>query len=157
MLRDVLARIPKKPYPEHIPDRCLAFLRDRAIPGDFVSMLRECAYAGHIDIGHVAFHRVAELAERNEEEETRPCIENGFLVVGSGLNGDLVALELDSGRMAFIAHDDLWEKSYERFDDCVVRTPLSFHEFWDAAASDNTFPRDCRDAEERWLPAGNRS
>lgn len=156
MLQDVLAKIPRKPYPEQVPDRCLAFLRERGIPADLVSTLRECAYSGHIDIGPLCFDRVAELAQRNQEEENRPCIENGFLVVGSGLNGDLLALELTSGKMAFISHDDLWERAYDRFEDCVVRTPLSFHELWEAAASDDGFPRDCSDAEERWPPPGGR-
>jgi hypothetical protein len=156
MLQDVLAKIPRKPYPEDVPSRCLAFLEERGIPMDLVSTLRECAYTGHIEIGPLSFARVAEPAEQNEEEANRPCLENGFLVVGSGLNGDLVALELASGKMAFISHDELWERDYERFDDCVVRTSLSFHDLWEAAASDRSFPRDCRDAEERWPRQGGR-
>lgn len=61
-----------------------------------------------------------------------------------------MVLELASGKMAFISHDTLWEREYEDFEECVVRTPLTFDEFWVQASRDHDFPRDSYDAEKRW-------
>jgi hypothetical protein len=115
-----------------------------------IETIEACAYAGRIRIGPVWLLRLAELERENTDEENAACLRHGFLIVGSGLNGDPVALELGSGRMAFISHDILWERSYQDFEECVVRTPFTFDEFWIQASQSASFPRDSRDAEERW-------
>jgi hypothetical protein len=150
MLQQVLSRISGKPVKERLNERCLAFAREHGLPAALIETLDACAYAGPIRIGPVSLSRLAELDLENSDEENAACLRNGFLIVGSGLNGDPVALELVSGRMAFISHDLLWERMYEDFEECVVRTPLTFDDFWLNASQVRDFPRDSYDAEKRW-------
>ncbi len=152
MLQQILSDLPRIPVRERLGERCLAFLRRYAVPQELIDSLDECAHAGPIRIGPVSLSRLAELDKDNQDEAHATCIERGFLIVGSGLNGDAIAVDLASGTMAFVSHDILWEKAYDDFEECVVRTPMTFHEFWHEAFSSPNFPRDSRDAEERWSP-----
>jgi hypothetical protein len=150
MLSEVLSRINGKPVKEAISERCLSYARKHGVTLPLIEKLEACAYAGPIQIGPITLSQLAELDLENEYEENANCIRHGFLILGNGLNGDFVALELASGRMAFIAHDDLWEGSYRDFEECVVRTPLGFDDFWLQAHLEAGFPCDCHDAKERW-------
>ena len=149
MLPRILSTIADKPLKERLSARCL-FLRAYGVAEPLVATLDECAYAGAIRIGRLWLCPLVELDLENQEEENAPCIEHGLLIVGSGLNGDPIALEISSGRMAFVSHDLLWERDYGDFEECVVRSPLGFHEFWSAAADDPEFPVDSYDAARAW-------
>jgi hypothetical protein len=152
MLQQVLSTIQDKPVKERLDARCLAYLQEHNVPATLIEVLDHCAYAGAIRIGPLWLSRLADLDRENGEEENAACIAHGFLIVGSGLNGDPIAVELSSGRMAFISHDLLWEEDYEDFEECVMRTPLPFDEFWLEASRSSAFPRDSYDAEELWGP-----
>lgn len=149
-LQQILSRMTGKPIKESFPERCVTFARDQAVPETLIETLAECTYAGPIRIGRLWLSRLAELDRENAEEENAPCINHGFLIVGSGLNGDPIAVELATGKMVFISHDLLWEEDYDDFGECVVRTPLGFHEFWVQAADSGAFPVDSYEAENRW-------
>ena len=129
---------------------CMGWLRERGLPESVLADLSECVHAGAIPIGHLWLSPLGEVRLENELEENAPCIEHGFLVVGSGLNGDPIALEIASGRMAFVSHDLLWERDYLEFEECVVRSPLGFDDFWTAAAEQADFPVDADDAASTW-------
>jgi hypothetical protein len=149
-LQEVLSPLEGKPGKERLSSRCWSYARDHGVPDDLIATLDECAYAGSIRIGRLWLSPLAELDIENSEEENAPCIEHGFLIVGSGLNGDPIAVELATGRIAFLSHDLLWERAYEDFEECGVRTPLGLHEFWAQAAATPDFPVDSDDAERRW-------
>lgn len=153
VLPRILSTMADKPPKERLGARCLGYLRSHGVPSPLVATLDECAYAGAIRIGRLWLSPLAELDLENQEEENAPCIERGFLIVGSGLNGDPIALEIPTGRMAFVSHDLLWEEGYRVFEECVVRSPLGFHEFWSAAVDDPGFPVDSYDAARVWREA----
>lgn len=150
-LFEVAAGCPREP----LHPSCVAFLRANGVPEDVLSMLNSCAFAGSLRIGNLWLSRLPEADRENTETQNAPCLKNGFLIVGSGLNGDPIALELRTGKVAFISHDDLWEDDYDSFQDLVVRTPLAFEEFYLEALSDSNFPCDSYDAAERWPPPSN--
>ena len=137
---------------EPLPAECVAFMRARGVSEDIIAKLDACAFAGHLQMGNLSLSRLAAVAAENLEDENSPCIENGFLIIGSGLNGDPIALELETRTVAFISHDKLWEEDYDSFDEVVVRTPLPFDEFWLAAWEDPEFPCDSYEAAEKWPP-----
>jgi hypothetical protein len=149
-LPQVLSRLTDKPGKERWTSRCSSYAREHGVPEELIATLEECAYAGWIQIGRLRLSPLADLDLENSEAENAPCIEHGFLIMGSGLNGDPIAIELATEKMAFISHDILWERDYERFEECVVRTPLGLHDFWTQAAEDPDFPVDSYDAESFW-------
>jgi hypothetical protein len=150
MLSQILAELTDKPAKERLSQRCLQYLREHGVPEEVILRLDECAYARHIRLGPVTLCRLSSVDAENSREANSACIDGGLLIVGSGLNGDPIAIELASGRIAFISHDLLWEGDFEDVGECVVRTPLSFDEFWTAAAQSPDFPRDSYDARKRW-------
>jgi hypothetical protein len=150
MLPRILSTLADKPPKERLGPRCLDYLRAHGVPPPLVGTLDECAYAGAIRIGRLWLSPLVEIDLENQEEENAPCMEHGLLIVGSGLNGDPIGLEISSGRMAFVSHDLLWERDYGDFEECVVRSPLGFHEFWSAAVDDPGFPVDSYDAASVW-------
>jgi hypothetical protein len=132
---------------------CLSYLRDHGVSESLITTLDECAYAGDIRVKRLWLAPLGELHLDNQLEENRACIEHGLLVVGSGLNGDPVALQISTGKMAFVSHDLLWEGDYQAFDECVMKSPLEFGEFWTAALEDVDFPVDWYAARDRWAAA----
>ena len=152
-LSDVLSALPVKPVKESLGERCASYLRDQGVPPHLIAMFDVCALGGPNRIGPLWLSPLADLELENSEEENRPCIEHGFLIVGSGLNGDPVAVELGTGGMAFLSHDLLWEREYEDFEECVVRTPLGLDDFWVQAEGNADFPADSYDARSFWSGA----
>jgi hypothetical protein len=150
MLQQVLASLPDKPPKDRLSPRCVNDVRDRGLSDGLIAILDACAYAGDIQLGRLWLAPLGEVDLENQEEENLPCIEHGFLIVGSGLNGDPIALHISSGKMAFISHDLLWEENYQDFDECVVQSPLGFEEFWRAAVQDPDFPVDSYEARDKW-------
>ena len=149
-LQRILSDPPVNPIKMRLSERCLSYARDNGVPVSLIATLDECAYAESIQIGRLCLSPLAELDLENQFEENRPCAEHGFLIVGSGLNGDPIVLELSSGQMAFISHDLLWERHYQDFEECVVRSPFQFHDFWRAALEDGDFPVDSQGAADAW-------
>ena len=150
MLQQILSTLEDNPPKEPLGPRCLSWARAHGLQESLIATLDECAYSESIRVGRLWLSPLVELDLENQLEENGPSLEHGFLIVGSGLNGDPIALELTSGKMAFISHDLLWERDYREFEECVVRSPLGFHEFWTAAAEDGGFPVDSHEAMETW-------
>ena len=44
------------------------------------------------------------------------CSKNNLLVIGSGLNGDLLTINLKNCHIGYIFHDDLWEENYDKME-----------------------------------------
>jgi hypothetical protein len=152
-LADVIVAVSEGLEPEPLPSACLTFLHSHDVPEPIVARLRECALTAPVRVGLLRLSRLAELDRENTEAVNAPCIQHGFLIVGSGLNGDPIAIDLRTGTMAFVSHDALWEEDYQDFNEVVFSTPLSFDEFWVGAYLDPKFPRDSYDAADRW-PSG---
>lgn len=150
MLQKVLSTLTDKPPKDTLDPRCRRYLRELGVHEPLLVTFDECAYSGAIRIGRLWLSPLGEVDLENRHEENRPCVEHGFLIVGSGLNGDPIALELSAGKMAFVSHDLLWERDYEAFEQCVVRSPFGFDDFWRAALENEDFPVDSHDAAEVW-------
>jgi hypothetical protein len=101
MLQQVLSAISGKAVKERLNERCLTFARQHGLSEALVATLDECAYAGPIRIGVVTLSRLAEFDRENDDDANAECLKHGFLIIGSGLNGDAIALELGSDKMAF--------------------------------------------------------
>lgn len=147
MLADVLAKlgVPRASTPSTSATR---FLRKHKIPEGVVSELSEGCPAASIRIGPLTLYSLEDIAQSNEEKANRPCIKNGLLIIGHGINGDPLAIEMATAKVVFVSHDLLWEESYDDLEECIVRSGLDLSDFWARASNDPTFPRDSYDARE---------
>lgn len=147
MLANVLDQIRDKPHPVPMPSEVLDYLRTHRIPEDIIGDLQASSYADWIAIGGLSLVPIPQLIEQTEG--IMPCIENGYLVLAGGANGDPVAVHRDTKRMAFISHDQLYDEPKD-FLECVHETPYFYEEFWEHVISDAAFPSDYFEAKDRW-------
>lgn len=89
-----------------------------------------------------------EIEEIYKDELSIPCIEHGYLIIGSGLNEDLLCVNIENGKVGYAFHDDLWENSYDDFNDIYIELPLYLDEFLDMAFNKKDYPFDGYEAEE---------
>jgi hypothetical protein len=145
-LDKLLLALSERPAPRPVSETTLAFLRKHGVAASLSKVLSRSSYAGPIRLGKLWFNEVNQITKENLARQNRPCIRNGFLIIGAGLNGDPIALELATQMVVFISHDLLWGNDFDSFSQCVAASPFDIHEFWRRAATDTTFPRDFYDA-----------
>jgi hypothetical protein len=143
MLADVVKKVAKGPRAAPPSAATIAFLEKHRVPPKIVRTLQACSFANWLRVGHLTLYAFAELPKQNRKPN-HYALRNGFLVMGNGLNGDPVAVELSNGKVAFLAHDVLWtfDPDCNAFEDCVARSKLDIDTFWTRALTNDDFPVD---------------
>ena len=83
---------------------------------------------------------------KNEQYEI--CTENNLLVIGYGLNGDLLTLNLCNSKVGYVFHDELLQESFELLDDIYVEMSFRIEEFIEMAIENKNYPIDGTMAEK---------
>lgn len=83
---------------------------------------------------------------KNEQYEI--CMENNLLIIGYGLNGDLLTLNLSNSKVGYVFHDELTEESFDEFQEIYVEMPLKIEEFIEMAIENKNYPIDGTMAEK---------
>ena len=82
------------------------------------------------------------IIEENLDEQNKACINNGYLIIGAGLNGDPIVLSIKSETVGYVSHDELWEDDEDTdFDEMLSMTNLNLFDFYKNAFNDD-FPVD---------------
>ena len=76
------------------------------------------------------------------------CRENNLLVIGNGLNGDLLTINLKNNYIGYIFYDDLLEGNYSNIDDIYCELPFGIEKFLKMIADAENYPIDGTMAEE---------
>jgi hypothetical protein len=121
----------------------LAFLEKQRVPHKIVETLKACSVTRWMSVGSLTLECFANLPKANAKPNRR-ALQNGFLVVGSGLSGDPIAVELSNGEVAFLSHEILWsfDPECDSFEECVARSTLDLDTFWSRALTEPDFPCD---------------
>ena len=82
-----------------------------------------------------------------KDEQNEICIENNLLVIGCGLNGDLLTFNLNNSKLGYVLHDELREELFDVFDDIYVEMPFGIEEFLEMAIENSNYPIDGTMAE----------
>ena len=72
---------------------------------------------------------VDEIVIENNEEYNKTCLDNGYMIIGDGPNGDLLCINISTGLVGYAFHDDLWEENYDEFSDIYIELPFRIKEF----------------------------
>lgn len=83
---------------------------------------------------------------KNEQYEI--CTENNLLVIGYGLNGDLITVSLLNNKVGYVFHDELTEENIDVFQEIYVEMPLKIEEFIEMAIENKNYPIDGTMAEK---------
>ena len=131
-----------------------AWLEEAQVPESLRALIAANSYSSFVEVGPVTFDCVNEVALRNQEPQNYSAYLSGLLIVGSGLNGDPVFVDLRSGETGFLRHDALWEAEVApNVSELRHVVAQSIGRFYLGALVDESFPRDSYDAEERGLCA----
>jgi hypothetical protein len=143
MLADVVRKAAMGLRAEPLSTRTLSFLKKHRVPPGIVQRLEACSFSSFIRVGRLTLYSFSELPEQNARSNHH-ALRNGFLVIGSGLNGDPIAVELSNAEVAFLSHEVLWgfDPDCTRFEECVSRSTLDIDTFWERALVDDDFPVD---------------
>lgn len=100
-----------------------------------------------VRVGNLTLYPFSALPKKNGKPNEH-ALRNGFLVIGHGLNGDPIAVELAKGEVAFLSHEVLWglDPECDSFDACVARSTLDIDTFWTRASEAKDFPVDFYEA-----------
>ena len=136
--------------PIDVDASAINFLAGIGVPAPIIDPLTQVAFADWMSLPHHFIAPVNQLEALNTEELYRPWFDRRYLTVAGGLNGDPIALDLESLLMCFIFHDEMHPRENFLPDDFVLHTPHSYTDFWTGVANEPDFPVDAYDAEERW-------
>lgn len=92
-------------------------------------------------------YSVNDLMDRQEVV----CSKNNLLVIGSGLNEDLLTINLENNHVGYIFHDDLWEENYSSIEDIYRELPFEIAIFLKMVFETETYPIDGTMAEEMFF------
>ncbi len=104
---------------------------------------RHACYSSFVKFGHNTFNSPTELKWENEEDQNRKIYEKGLLIVGSGLNGDPIVINMKNGNMGFLCHDILWETEDEiNLEEIYIELNETFGSFYYQSITNPNFPVD---------------
>ncbi|TXK83452.1 hypothetical protein FU659_13765 [Paenibacillus sp. N3.4] len=70
-----------------------------------------------------------------------------MLIIGSGLNGDMIVLDLDNLQIGYVFHDELWENDSISSREILICMNCSFGEFYNNSLTIDGYPVDGFQAE----------
>ncbi len=138
------------PMVQEPSQKILNWLSTIGLDKRLIEEFSNCSRCGPIRVNKIYFNQFNELFDDNLEEQNKRCLENGYLIIGSGLNGDPIVLQLETTKVGYVSHDELWEEEDSDFKDIVAITDLDVFDFYKNAYSDD-FPVDIHELEEKGL------
>ena len=89
-----------------------------------------------------------EIAAHLQYEEHQPIRDNGLLEIGSGANGDLLCVDLKTGAVGYVFHDELWEEPDSDFAEMYISLEMPLEAFLKMAFLSENYPFDGFQAEQ---------
>ncbi|MBS8263938.1 hypothetical protein DYI25_05755 [Mesobacillus boroniphilus] len=87
------------------------------------------------------------MPENNLYEEHKRCIDNGLFIIGYGLNGDPIVLDLNTNEIGYVFHDELWEDEEINPREIYISLECSLPEFYFNSVTIDNYPVDGTEAE----------
>lgn len=129
-------------------EKTISFLVDYQIPNEIIDFFYRFSFDQHIRFNNVSFYQVNEMPSENLYEENQRCIAEKLLIIGWGLNGDFIVLDLEKLKVGYVFHDDLWEDKFVDPRDIFINLNCSIGEFYYNAVTVEDFPVDGYEAEQ---------
>ena len=124
------------------------FISEFNISNEVLEFLKTFSFSRNIRFKHVYFDKVNDMPGNNTYEGNIRCIYEGLLIIGAGLNGDLIVLDLNNLKIGYVFHDDLWEDDSINPRDIFVSLNCTIGEFYYNSIVIEDFPIDGSEAEK---------
>jgi hypothetical protein len=138
-----------RPIRQSTTNTTIAFLDKYSISKEIQDLLIQNSFDRPFKVGHIYYNKTNDIEKENLDEQNINCINEGLLIIGCGLNGDPVVVDVKSLTVGFVFHDEIWEDTSVKARSAYVDTRLSIGQFYfNAATQTDTFPVDGYEAEE---------
>ena len=139
------------PLYEDPDQKVIDWLKTIGLNPNLIDELASCSRNGAIKVNRIYFNRFNNMLEENLDEPHKACINNGYLIIGTGLNGDPIVLSIKTEMVGYVSHDELWEDDEDNdFEGILSITNLNLFDFYKNAFSDE-FPVDSYECDEKGL------
>lgn len=113
-----------------------------------MDFLNTFSFNKNIRFKHVYFYRVNDIPDNNTYEKNIRCLEADLLIIGSGLNGDFIVVDLNNLKVGYVFHDDFWEDSSINPRDIFINLDCTIGKFYYNPMLKEDFPLDGFQVEE---------
>lgn len=125
------------------------FLNKYGVSTELIQFFTDFSFDQSVQIGNIYFDRVNDFEEHNLDEMSINCIETDLLIIGSGLNGDPIIVDLKNLHVGFVFHDELWDDEETVFArEILVDMNCGIEDFYLNAVQIENHPVDAYQAEE---------
>ncbi|TBL77888.1 hypothetical protein [Paenibacillus thalictri] len=133
---------------ETISNKTNEFFIRHELPKELVQFFETHSYDRTIKFRHNSFYRINDIPEENSDFPNEKCIQNNLLIIGYGLNGDYIVLNLNTQTIGYIFHDDLYENEEIDIKDIYINMDCSLGDFFYNSINTEDFPVDGFQAEK---------
>jgi hypothetical protein len=142
-----ISKLPDEPYKTVLYGENEKWLNEVGVPKELLDFFNEYSFKSFVKFNKVTFNSPNEIVHENTEEQNQKIYEQGLLIIGSGLNGDPIVVNLTNGNTGFVSHDSLWEQG-ETVDVNEIYKELneSLGSFFYKSMTDPEFPVDYYEA-----------
>lgn len=132
-----------------VPSTVKSWLYEIGVSDALVSFFERHSYVSWVQIGSVSFNSVSELVRENVDPQNHAVYKSRLLIIGSGLNGDPIVVNTESGKAGYLCHDELWDSDENpEIASMHCELPYPLGEFYLRAATSEDFPVDYYEALE---------
>ncbi|WP_163398589.1 hypothetical protein [Flavobacterium fluviatile] len=132
-----------------VTDKTIEFLKSINLSSEVIEFFKTFSFREEIEFGNIYFNCVNRIRTENLEEENKDIYKNNLLIIGSGLNGDPIVLNTETGNVGYIFHDILWENDkIENLDKIYIDLKISIGTFFYKSVTEENFPIDAYEAED---------
>jgi hypothetical protein len=97
-ISDILLEV--RPVRQTVTNSTINFFDKYAIPKDLQDLLTQNSFDRPFKVGHIHYSKTNNIEKYNLEKENINCINEGLLIIGSGLKGTQLFLTYRLGRWA---------------------------------------------------------
>lgn len=141
-MQDALDALENAPRTLALYPETRAWLEHFGASSELIELLRKNPFASEVRFGHVTFDEVNRIPEHNDREENAPLRAAGLLIIGSGLNGDPIVVDVRADSVGYVSHDELWEGTPVDLAAIHCDLGMSVPAFYRLAATEADFPVD---------------
>jgi hypothetical protein len=132
---------------EPISNKTKTYFSEIKLPPLFYGFFEKNSFSNDIKFNKIIYYKVNNFVDINTEMlkfEDR----TQYLIIGCGLNGDPIAINLKTLKIGFIFHDILFENINTNIDKIFIGMNYSIEEVYYNAIFESNFPRDAYEAED---------
>lgn len=127
----------------------IEFFERNCVPNEVLNFLQTFSFYEPIRFNKVTYYgNINRIVYENLYEENKRCISQGLLIIGYGLNGDFIVLDLLTLKIGFVFHDDLWEDTNVIPRDILISMNCSIGDFFYKSMTTENYPVDGFEAEK---------